>query len=162
MGKSSKKGRLTGTQRKEINDRTVSSVMDEETEGIVFGRVLKHLGAGHVRVILPNKSEGIAKIRTVLSRRGSTPIVSDDIVVLSGRDFETKTTADGKAVDRVDRYDLLGVLTRSQAAKMEKEGRIPAWFVLSAEEAADGEGDIFDYSEIPEVDETEEIDIDAI
>lgn len=153
-----KKGRVSGAQRKEINQRTVVSAMDGESEEVLFGRVLKHLGCGHVRVILPNKREGIARIRTVLSKRGSTPIVTDDVVVLSGRDFETGVTvkADGTLVEKVDRYDLLGVLSRVQAAKMEKEGKIPSWFVTS--ETGDAGEDIFDYTE----DVPEDVDIDAI
>lgn len=156
MGKSGK-GRISGAQRKEINTRTVSSAMDGEMDDVLFARVLKHLGAGHVRIILPNKREGIARIRTVLCKRGSTPIVTDDVVILSARDFETGTTvkSDGTLVEKVDRYDLLGVLTRVQAAKMEKEGKIPSWFV--AAETTEGETDIFEYAP-----DTEDVDVDEI
>lgn len=141
MGKSSKKGRLTGGQRKELNQRAVQSVIDEETDGIVFGRVLKHLGNAHVQVILSNKKQGIAKIRTALARRGTTPIVTDDIVIVSGRDFEKPC--------EIPRYDLLGVLSRSEASRMEREGRIPSWML--AIQSSDGihhieEGELFDYT----------------
>jgi translation initiation factor IF-1 len=156
------KGRITASRRKDINNSTVESAMHGESEDVFFGRVLKHLGAGHVRVILENKREGIAKIRTVLTKRGSTPIVTDDIVVLSGRDFETKKPtvgADGKLTEKEERYDLLGVLSRAQAAKMEKEGKIPPWFVASdAEEGGSGEGFMFDYTETKE----EEVNVDEI
>ena len=159
MGRSSKKGRITGEQRKQMNARVVSSVLEDTSEDIIFGRVLRHLGQGHVRVILADKREGIAKIRTALARRGSTPIVSDDIVVLGSRDFETH--ADTKL-----RFDLLAVLSRADASKLEKAGRIPSWFLQSI----DGEGrireeeggDLFDYSEVKEESEDEEIDIDRI
>jgi hypothetical protein len=156
MGKGGKKGRITGSQRKEINDRTVTAAMDGDMEDIVFGRVLKHLGSGNVRIVLPNSKEGIAKIRTVLSKRGSTPIVADDVVVLSGRDFETRVTEAKE--DTVQRYDLLGVLTRSQASKLEKDGRIPSWF-LSFEEGKEEGGEIFDYSG---VETDEDVDIENI
>lgn len=159
MGKGSKKGRLTGGQRKELNQRVVSTVISDPTEEVVFGRVLRHLGQGHVRIILTDKREGIAKIRTALARRGSTPIVSDDIVILSGRDFETM--ADSKP-----RFDLLGVMTRAEATKLEKAGRIPSWFLQSAEGIEKGtsheEEDLFDYSESKEVEEDEDVDIDNI
>ncbi len=153
-----KKGRLSGAQRKDINNRAVSSAMEGAMEDVQFAHVLKHLGAGHIRVVLSNKREGIAKIRTVLSKRGSTPIVAGDVVILSGRDFETKSTVnpDGTLTEKVDRYDVLGVLSRSQAAKMEKEGKIPAWFISA--DVAPEDGDIFDYSETPE----EDLDVDAI
>jgi hypothetical protein len=151
MGKSSKKGRITASQRQEINGRNVSAAMDGDMEDVEFARVLKHLGAGHVRIILANKREGIAKIKTALARRGSTPIVTDDIVVISGRDFETRTTEAGK--EKVDRFDIIGVLTRQQSAKMEREGRIPAWF-LAIGDGADAEAeDIFDFEGVKEEDE---------
>ena len=149
MGKGSKKGRLTGGQRKEINQKVVNSVMEGDMEGTVLARVLKHLGSGNIRVILPNKREAIAKIRTVLSRRGSTPIVSGDIVVLSGREFETKAEEDM-------RYDVLGVMSRNEAAKLEKAGQIPSWMIVGGEKEEE-EGDIFDFDE-----KDEEVDIDAI
>ncbi len=155
MGKS-KKGRLNGNQRKEINQRLVNSVLDSESEDLSFGRVLRHLGAGNIRVILPNKVEGIAKIRSVLSRRGSTPIVSGDIVVLSGRDFET-SAVENKANTR---YDVLAVMTRQEASRLEKSGRIPPWMMLEGDNDETKE-DIFDYNDV--VSESEEdIDIEQI
>jgi translation initiation factor IF-1 len=163
MGKGGKKGRITSSQRKDINDRAVTSAMDGDAEDVQFGRVLRHLGSGHIRVILDNQREGIAKIRTVLSKRGSTPIVADDIVVLSGRDFETKTTtvSEGKVVEKIDRFDVLGVLTRQQAVRMEKEGRIPAWFIAAAEDVKTGDiGEAFEFGE--ESSSDSEMDVDAI
>jgi translation initiation factor IF-1 len=143
------KGHITAGKRKEINNRTVTEAMNGDSEDIFFGRVLKHLGNGHVRVILPNKREGIAKIRSALTKRGTTPIVTDDIVVLSGREFETKSAVgpDGRPIEKVEKFDLLGVLSRAQAGKMEKEGKIPAWFVAS-EDGSGGDGDnfVFDYT----------------
>jgi translation initiation factor IF-1 len=155
MGKS-KKGRLNGNQRKEINQRLVNSVLDTESDEIHFGRVVRHLGAGNIRIILSNKVEGIAKIRSVLSRRGSTPIVSGDIVVLSGRDFET-SAVENKANMR---YDVLAVMTRQEASRLEKAGRIPSWMMLEGENDESKE-DIFDYTEIESEDE-ENLDIDKI
>ena len=154
MGKGSKKGRLTGGQRKEINNRIVHEVMDEGSEDTQFARVLKHLGAGNLRIMLANKREGIAKIRNILGRRGSTPIVTDDIVIVSARDFETN--ADEKL-----RFDVLAVMKRTEAAKMEKEGRIPSWMLLAGDHEGQDEADIFDYSEQTEVAE-EDIDIDKL
>lgn len=160
MGKSSKKGRLTGGQRKEMNQRVVNAVLEEVSDEILFGRVLRHLGQGHIQIILDDKREGIAKIRTALSRRGSTPIVADDIVIMSRRDFETK-------VGEKPRFDVLGIMTRAEASKLEKTGRIPSWFLQSAEgmergaEAADE--DVFDYSEAREAaDSDSDIDVDNI
>lgn len=160
MGKSSKKGRLTGGQRKEMNQRVVNAVLEEASDEILFGRVLRHLGQGHIQIILDDKREGIAKIRTALSRRGSTPIVADDIVIMSRRDFETK-------VGEKPRFDVLGIMTRAEASKLEKAGRIPPWFLQSAEGmergAAAADEDVFDYSEAREaVDSDSDIDVDNI
>jgi hypothetical protein len=167
MGKSSKKGRLTGAQRKTMNKAVVSSVMEGDLEeDILFGRVLRHLGAGHVRVLFAGlhpdgtntlPREGIAKIRTALSRRGSTPIVADDIVVLSGRSFET--TAEEKP-----RFDLIAVMTRPEAAKLERDGKIPSWLMQTGGDVkvSAPADDIFDYT-IKEEDETDgDVDIDKI
>jgi translation initiation factor IF-1 len=152
MGKGSKKGRLTGGKRKELNQKIVNSVMEGDTEDIVFGRVLKHLGAGNIRVVLANKREAIAKIRNILARRGSTPIVGGDIVILSGRDFETKAEDDM-------RYDVMGVMNRHESAKLEKSGQIPSWMLISADASEETEADIFDFSEAKE---SEDVDIDTI
>jgi hypothetical protein len=152
MPKSSKKGRLTGEQRKQMNRNVVHAVMEEEVEDdILFGRVLRHLGAGHVRVLVPSlhpdgsmslKKEGIAKIKTALSRRGSTPIGPDDVVILSGRDFETSSVVS-------PRFDLLGILTRAEAAKLEREGRIPSWMMQVGDKIDESNtaDDIFDYTQ---------------
>lgn len=157
MGKSGKKGRITGSQRKEINNSTVAAAMDGEMEDVQFARVLKHLGSAHVRIILQNSKEGIAKIRTVLTKRGSTPISTGDIVIVSGREFETRVKESKE--DGVDRYDLLGVLNRSQASKMEKAGRIPGWFI-SLDDGKTEEGELFEY--VAQESEEEDIDVDKI
>jgi hypothetical protein len=75
--------------------------------------------------------------------------VSGDIVILSGRDFETKA-------DEEMRYDVLGVMSRNEAGKLEKAGEIPSWMLVGGEKEEE-EGDIFDY-----VEKEEEVDIDAI
>jgi translation initiation factor IF-1 len=143
MGKSFNKA-----NRQAKNTRIAQSVLEEDTEleGVEFGRVIRHLGCGYVRVILSNKSEALAKIRPNLSSRGATPIVVDDIVVLSGREFEK----------RGDRFDIMAVLQRAQASKLQKQSRIPAWFLG---DVGGEDGDIFDHSEEPE---EETVDVDAI
>ena len=159
MGKSSKKGRITGGQRKEINQRAVDAAINDEMEGVVFGRVVKHLGDGHIEIILPNETRGNAKIRNVLAKRGSTPISGGDIVILSGREFETMAS-------QRQRYDVLGVMTRAEAAKLEKAGRIPPWFLNTVDLASvakkEDADDIFDYSDSNAVAEEADVDIDAI
>lgn len=157
MGKGSKKGRLTGAQRQMLNQKVISSVLDGELDGAEYGRVLKHLGASNVRVILPNKREAIARIRNVLSRRGSTPIVSGDIVVLSPRDYETASTESM-------RYDIMAVMNKRDASKLEKSGIIPSWMMISGDANDEGGEDLFDYSAVKEEDEEslDEEDIDKI
>jgi translation initiation factor IF-1 len=146
MGKSFNKA-----NRQAKNNRIAQSVLEEtELEGVEFGRVIKHLGCGYVRVVLTNKSEALAKIRPNLSSRGATPIVVDDIVVLSGREFEKKG----------DRFDIIAVLQRSQASKLQKQSRIPTWFLGNIEREGEEE-DIFDHSGEPDADE-EAVDVDAI
>ncbi len=146
MPKGSKKGRLTGAQRQMLNQKVISSALDGDLEGVEYGRVLKHLGAGNIRVILPNKREAIARIRNVLARRGSTPIVSGDIVVLSPRDFETGSSENM-------RYDVMGVMHKRDASVLEKSGQIPSW-MMAGEFTEEGGEDVFDYSEVKEDDES--------
>jgi translation initiation factor IF-1 len=166
MPKSSKKGRLTGEQRKDINKKAVHEALDEP-EGVIFGRVIKHLGMGNIQVMLKDQKLCIAKIRTVLSRRGATPITADDVVILSPRDFETEA-------DNRMKHDVLGVMTKGEASKLAKAGHIPAWFLQSGADtlggAAKAEEDVFDYSDVKQSDpdataeasEDEDVDVDDL
>ena len=163
MPKSSKKGRLTGSQRKEINKKAVHEALDEP-EGVIFGRVIKHLGMGNIQVMLKDQKLCIAKIRTVLSRRGATPITADDVVILSHRDFESEA-------DTRMKFDVLGVMTKGEASKLAKAGHIPSWFLQSGADtlggAADAVEDVFDYSEVKQDDaadgsDDEDVDVDDL
>lgn len=153
MPKSSKKGRLNGAQRKAINQSAVQEALDEP-EGVIFGRVVRHLGMGNIEVVLIDQKRGLAKIRTVLSRKGATPISTNSIVILSKREFESDA-------DTRMRFDVLGVMTKAEASKLQRGGHLPEWFIQSDEigECKD-DGVEFDYSEVKEEPEDDDADVD--
>jgi hypothetical protein len=55
-------------------------------------------------------------------------------------------------------------MTRAEASKLEKAGRIPSWFLQSADGIERGaeEEDVFDFSEAREVDSDSDVDVDKI
>lgn len=152
---SSKKGRLSGAMRKEINARTVDSAV--KSEDVIFGRMNKHYGNGRVEVLIEDEHGGKksvqAHIRRVLTRRGATPITTSDVVGLTPRDYETKITKVGEIPKNT--YDLICVLDRKSANNLEKDGKIPKWMNAIVEskgsEGKDTEDAFeFDYDSIKE------------
>ena len=141
---SSKKGRLSGAMRKEINARTVDSAI--KSEDVIFGRMNKHFGNGRVEVLIEDERGGKkpvqAHIRRVLTKRGSTPITTNDIVGITSRDYESRLGTDKMT------YDLICVLDRKSAATLEKEGKIPKWMLVITDaksgDAKDG-GELFEF-----------------
>ena len=146
----SKKGRLSGGARKELNDRRSDDAVTGKTEGIAFARVTRMLGANHVSVAIEAKHgqrELRARIPNVLARRGATPITTRDVVALFvGEDFDPN--ADFPAGTS---FDITAVLSPRQVYKLKTAGKIPAWMSVdtgSADAAAEGgaDGFEFDYS----------------
>lgn len=153
----SKKGRLTGGARKEINDRRAQDAINGLSSDIAFGRVTKILGANHVRVALPSTHTPVevsARIPNIFARRGATPITSRDVVTIYvGKDFDV----DGGDFANAH-FDITSILTNKQAYDLYKEGTLPKWMVHEegttvADDSDDG-GFEFDYSTTP--DDTEE------
>ncbi len=126
---SSKKGRLSGSARKEINARTVDSAI--KSEDVIFGRMNKHFGNGRVEVLIEDahgsKKAVQAHIRRVLTKRGATPITTNDVVGITPREYESRLG------DKEMNYDLICVLDRKSASTLEKDGRIPKWMMAIAE-----------------------------
>jgi translation initiation factor IF-1 len=151
----SKKGRLSGGARKEINDRrsaeAVKSALVGTLEGIVFGRVTKMLGANHVSVRIDSEHGGKelrARIPNIFSRRGATPITTRDVVGIEvGGEFDVDTAI----IRPSDLFDVKMILTPKQVYKLQQDGVIPSWMSHEAALATkkdddDGAYD-FDYSE---------------
>jgi hypothetical protein len=142
---SSKKGRLSGAARKEINARTVDSAI--KSEDVIFGRMNKHFGNGRVEVFIVDergaKKSVQAHIRRVLTKRGATPITLNDVVGLTPREYESRIGESDKT-----NYDLICVLDRKSASTLEKEGKIPKWMMAIADNKGDDSknlGDLFEF-----------------
>jgi len=81
----SKKGRISGTKRQELNSQRASAAINGKTDGVTFARITKMIGQGHVKVAIPYKhgiKELSARIPNVLGRRGATPITAKDVVAI--------------------------------------------------------------------------------
>ncbi len=156
----SKKGRITGAARKEINERRAADAIHGKAEGVMFARVTKMTGANHVRVAIPCKhgsKELSARIPNIYARRGATPITTRDVVTIYvGPDFDP----DSDAPKASEHFDITAVLTLRQAHDLKKDGTIPDWMIADGGEAAAGKpeaagGFEFDYSGVREGDDSD-------
>jgi hypothetical protein len=131
MGRS-KKGRISGTKRQELNNQRANAALTGKAEGIAFARVTKMVGAGHVRVAIPYKfgvKELQARIPNVLGRRGATPITTKDIVsIYVGTDWDPDVTSTNG-----EHFDITAILTSKQAYQLFKDGILPEWMVVDME-----------------------------
>jgi len=165
----SKKGRLSGGARKELNEKRASEAINGAAEGVTFARVSRMVGAGHVRVLIPcrgGSKEVLARIPNLLARRGSTPITTKDVVaIFVGPDYDPNAPHSGNT----EHFDITAILTSKQVYRLIKDGVIPAWMQDAEAEggekatgvAADG-GFEFDYSGAkPEADESSESESEA-
>ena len=124
----SKKGRLTGAARKEINEKRAHEAISGNTKDIAFARVTKILGANHVEVSI-NAKHGPralhARIPNIFARRGATPITTRDVVTIYvGNDFDPD-----EPIGAGSHFDITAILTHKQAYSLHKEGSIAAWMI---------------------------------
>ncbi len=136
----SKKGRLAGGARKEINESrateavSVAFMSDKERAkkatvvDFVFGRVTKITGANHVRVAIESRhgpKEIVARIPNIFARRGATPITTRSVVTIhTGPDYNP----DVKSVETaVEHFDITSILTERQVTDLVKSAIIPEW-----------------------------------
>jgi len=156
----SKKGRLSGGARKEINDRRSADAVNGRMAGVVFGRITKMLGANHVMVSIESKhgfKELRARIPNIFARRGATPITTRDVVAVEvgvGFDPDDKNTV----IKISDLFDIKAVLTSKQVYALQQAGEIPAWMSVDASTSGgekEGDGIEFDYSGVKEGEEDE-------
>jgi hypothetical protein len=99
-------------------------------------------GGPQISVITKDKREHRATIRGLLRRRGATPIGIGDVVVLSGREFESRGALTpgqagvgvvaGIAQDEV--FDVIGIMDSRSATKAMKEGLFPAWMLTGSDD----------------------------
>jgi translation initiation factor IF-1 len=152
MGKTYK-NESSKNYRVEANRRTVEATINGEVELAIYAKVLTRLGEARMRIYYENNKrgkEGIAKIRGLLRKKGQVPIQTNDIVIVTPREFESKET----------HFDIIGVLTSKQASELKKNNVIPDYFLndigttdFMKKEASDAFD--FDYAD-------DEVDVDAI
>lgn len=144
----SKKGRLSGSARKEINERRSGDIVGDIITAYrrravdpskpmdigaaaeqAFARITKITGANHVRVAVPSKhghKEFIARIPNVFARRGATPITTRDVVTIYvGKDFDPDVVVPKSS----EHFDITSVLSNSQIQQLKTFGVIPEWMV---------------------------------
>jgi len=122
----SKKGRISGTKRQELNSQRATAAINGKTDGVTFARVTKMVGQGHVTVAIPYKhgiKELHARIPNVLGRRGATPITAKDVVAIYvGEGYDPDAPAASG-----EHFDIVAILTSKQAYSLKKDGIIPDW-----------------------------------
>jgi hypothetical protein len=135
MGRS-KKGRLTGGKRQEVNSNRVAKILSGEVRDVAFARVRKHLGSGRVLVAIDSKHgprEIQAQIPNVFGRKGSTPINSTTVVtIVVGEDFDVE-----KDITPTSHFKIESILSDDQARSLSKKGMVPDWMlIIDAADAA--------------------------
>ena len=139
----SKKGRISGTKRQELNAQRASAAINGKTDGVTFARVTKMIGQGHVTVAIPFKhgiKELHARIPNVLGRRGATPITAKDVVAIyvgEGYDPDAPATPG-------EHFDIVAILTPKQAYSLKKDGIIPEWMTNDIDGDKPAEGTVAD------------------
>jgi hypothetical protein len=139
-----KKGRLNGTARKEMNMTAAHAVVDRTivgtNEDTVFGRITKNWGNGHCQALVQSNGVRVQlhKVRIPknrLGKKGATPITTSSVVaIFVGKDFNP-----GK-VGAADQFDITAILDDKQVRSLMKQELIPGWFMKTADELASGVG----------------------
>jgi len=134
----------------------VEATMNGEVSLAIYAKVINRLGEGRMKIYYENNKrgqEGIGKIRGLLRRKGQVPIQTNDIVIMTPREFESK--------DSYKHFDIIGVLTSKQASELKKDKMIPDYFlndVASSEFEKKEDTHAFDF----EYEDDEEVNIDEI
>jgi hypothetical protein len=156
----SKKGRLTGGKRQEVNSNRVAKILSGEVKDIAFARVRKHLGSGRVLVAIDSKHgprEIQAQIPNVFGRKGSTPINSTTVVtIVVGEDFDVE-----KDITPTSHFKIESILSDDQSRSLVRKGMIPDWMLIidaadAAAAAAAAEETFYFEAEDEESEESEE------
>jgi hypothetical protein len=171
----SKKGRMSGAARKEMNRKASSDAVEGRMIGITFARVTRMVGENHIRVAIPCKTgykEFMARIPNKFGKKGSTPLTTNSIVsIFVGEQFDPNDT-----IPENTHFDVTSILDDKQAYQLVKDGTIPSWMQKSPDEissgviksdATAGDGYEFEYSggkenTVTHEEKDEDIDVDDI
>ena len=168
------KGRLSGDSRKEINTSRISEIFKLFSDiqkgkknatdiDFAFARVIKMLGANHVRVMIDGAHgprELTARIPNIYSRKGATPITTSNVVTIyTGTDFENYTPTSS------DQFDITTILSLKDMQRMRDTGYLSEWMLRDADtihtEGIVSTGYEFDYSGMGEAESEEDDDEDS-
>jgi len=155
-----KKGRLSGTVCKELNNCAAAKMVERAivgtSEDTAFARVIRMLGFGQVRAIIPSRvgtREVTVRIpHNKFGKRGATPITTNTIVaIFVGKDFDPMEKCRG------EHFDLTAILNDRQAHELVQRRCLPSWMLKSCDEILNGvsrqeieeEGFEWDVSEMP-------------
>lgn len=114
------------------NAEMVQDAVSGDLFGVIYGRVEKHLGCSRVQVLTADTRTHLATIRNLLRNKRATRIETGDVVILAIRDFETTNGDigdDGIAAD--EKFDVVGVMDRKAAKKLQRAGEIPSWMTTA-------------------------------
>ena len=142
---SSKKGRLSGGARKELNERRGGDIVTAHLDAITkkrivldtaFARVTKHVGVNHVQVTLPARHGSLGlhvRIPNIFTRKGATPITTRSIVsIYVGPDFDSMDYTPSKG----DLFDIVALIGAKDVTRLTKAGLIPEWMLRMEDVAA--------------------------
>ncbi len=145
MKSKSKKGRLAGGVRKEINEKRSEEAIDrllspskatDTPLDVRIGRVTKILGANHVRVAIESKhgaKELIARIPNYLTKRGATPISTRSVVIVyTGPEYDPEEAS--RPGERAPQFDIVSCLTTRQISDIAKANAVPSWMLANDED----------------------------
>jgi hypothetical protein len=121
------KKKISGTARKDINQRRAADAVKTVSDDTAFGRVTKLLGFNHIMVAIQAKSgpkEIRVRIPKLFTKKGATPITTREVVAIYvGTEF------DPEEVKSTDQFDITAILTVKQANDLVLTGDIPRWMV---------------------------------
>jgi translation initiation factor IF-1 len=137
--------------RQNANKKMVDAAINGDLEDGLYGRVIKNLGGSMMTVLTQDKREHRAQIRGLLRRKGATPISVGDVVILSRREFESRAgEAVVDSIGAAEVFDIIGIMDHRTALKAVKDGLIPKWMLVGADEKgggeSSGEDDGFDFA----------------
>lgn len=137
--------------RQNANKKMVDAAINGDLEDGLYGRVVKNLGGSMMTVLTHDKREHRAQIRGLLRRKGATPIGVGDVVILSRREFESRAgEAVVDSIGAAEVFDIIGIMDHRTALKAVKDGLIPKWMQVGADEKGGGESssdeDGFDFA----------------
>jgi len=129
-----------------INANRAVSVMAGEAMGQLVGRVVSHLGMGHVSVLLDlngRQTTVIARIPSLFHKKSTLTIYPDSFVsVYVGKDFDPEIDSLFKT-----HLEITCLFTFKKVQVLKNRGVIPLWMLSTEEEDSDAENPTFEFDD---------------